>query len=294
MNKLKGIALIQVLLLTTIMSVMALYLNSTAKAKVRIAELANNRSQAEVLLHSAESELTFNLLTEDRNIYYQYEEEGKLATYWNFHSRSFELSESVKVSMQDQSGLLSVQFIYSERFKKLLVENGVLENRAENIIDSLIDWQDADNDARPLGIDTYNSSNSNIRNGYIPDLTEIEHFLKLSELEKSLIYQNTTHYYIGDFNPLNSPYDLLRSITSESVANQLVEMRNSKMLNPRSFKENAGIEIEEDMRLYPSSTIDIRYEIKLNDVHLTNRKVISLAPYAKNGFSPLHVYVDIN
>ena len=59
----RGVALIQVLLVTSILSVLALYMTQTAKSQIQQAKWMNNKAQAHIELHSAESELLFELFT---------------------------------------------------------------------------------------------------------------------------------------------------------------------------------------------------------------------------------------
>ena len=57
--KQQGIALIQILLLTAILSILALYLTKTAQEQVTMAQWSNDKAQALVELHSVESQLMF-------------------------------------------------------------------------------------------------------------------------------------------------------------------------------------------------------------------------------------------
>jgi len=58
----QGIALIQVLLISAVLSVLALYLTSTAKDQVKVAQWSIDKAQALVNINSGEAQLLFSLL----------------------------------------------------------------------------------------------------------------------------------------------------------------------------------------------------------------------------------------
>jgi general secretion pathway protein K len=62
----KGMALFQVLLITAVISILALQFTQTAKNQIAIARLIDDRIKASPLLATAESELLFTLLTESK------------------------------------------------------------------------------------------------------------------------------------------------------------------------------------------------------------------------------------
>lgn len=292
----RGIALIQILLIIGMLSVFALYLNQGAQQQVTMAKLAQDRAQAELFLHSAHNEILLNLLTEKLQYMDRTQEQHNLSnlleknmvTKWNFHSQPFALNDYVEVTMQDQGGLLSAHAPHLGRLNLLLTKNGVSLTRTKQIIDSLFDWQDADNMPRDLGIDGLNKP---VRNAEIADITELEHIIKLTEQEKSLLYSNLGMYFRGDFNPLTASKEMLSALTEPGIAELIIQSRQRGELNVAKFKELVDLE-GEDINFVPTNTIYIKYVVHYKQIKLTHEYVVKMLPYANKFNNPIKVLME--
>lgn len=284
-----GIALIQVLLITAILTVFAMYLTQTVRTQIKLAMLANDRATAEVESHSIQAEMLFSLLTEDRNPPYGDNEKDFIAKNWNFHSTAFTY-RNTRIIMQDQAGLLNLNYLHGERFNRLLIANGIKRDRAVEIAERLLDWMDVD--MIPRGSGSEHSNSQGARNGKIADITEIEHILKLSPREKELIYENSTLFYSGDLNPMLTPKALLLSLTSTDVTEQVMGLRQNNLLTISSFQKASGMEYTDDTRYFASNTIAIKYITRVNTVSLEKEIVIALIPYASKGKSPFYTLLE--
>ena len=118
MNKQRGVALIQVLLITAILTVFALYLTQSARQQAKIAFLAKDRALAEVINHSAHSQIIFELLTTEHTMLSGYGKTGDIANKWNFYGKPFALNEYASAAIQDQAGLLNLQYLFIEDDKE--------------------------------------------------------------------------------------------------------------------------------------------------------------------------------
>ena len=139
-DKQQGIALFQVLLITAVISIMAIQFTQTARNQLSIASTIVDRVEAQAQLRSTEAELLYSLITEKRqpdklsaNVYVR---------KWNFYGKPFTLidepldstkdarqraqqvsfstdgrrvkaveiegRDNVNITMQDQAGLLSI------------------------------------------------------------------------------------------------------------------------------------------------------------------------------------------
>lgn len=284
----RGIALIQILLITAILTVFALYLTRTARQQVKMASWSQDRARAEVELYSAEAELMFSLLTENKFYLPSDAEQSPIIQKWNFHGQHFNINPKVDVSIQDQAGLINLHYLHLGNFRKLLISNGVSLERALQIGDRLYDWQDTDSIARDHGFD----KKDGFRNGKIPDITEIERIFELSELEKKLIFDNTGIFYVGDLNPLTASKELISALSNKVVAQQVQEQRQNSRLTVNQFKSITGIIETNDMRFYPSNMLSVIYTVSVNEAVLTREMVISLSPYAKKGITPFNILLD--
>jgi len=302
MNKVAGIALIQVLLITALLSVFALFLNQGAARHTHISSLAQQRAEAEVLLHSAKNELLFTLLTEpllypsiDGDDSSQQVDNKKIQNKWNFHNQAFSLSKYVKVKIQDQSALLNINFMGSSRLVKLLTTAGVAQKRAVQITDTLLDWIDADNIPRDLGNDSFMSDS--IRNGKIIDITEIEKALVLTDKEKDLLYNNLSVFSRGDLNVMSASKELIASMSSPDKAALVTQLREQGKLSISNFKEYTGIEYQDGVRFVSSNRLGIQLFVHYQDISLSKNFIIKLSPYAnyaKSGISPYDLLLERN
>lgn len=290
MNKNNGIALVQVLLLTAIMSVFALYLTKSSREQITIAGWSNDRAQAEVRLNSAYSELLFTLFTYERSRALIVDGGNEITEKWNFHNHPFSFDDSVTIKIQDLGGKIGLHFLEVTRLKAFLISQGIDDSRSSQIIDGLLDWQDADSISRPSGRES--GSQFEVRDGYIPDLTDLYLIAELTEVERKLLTENTTIYFNGSFNPLTATKELLISETDQSSAEQIVSLRNNKDIAPSEYRAITGKPIDTEIHLYPSNTLQITLEAKEGDAKISKEFVINLRRYNKGINSPLNTLFE--
>ena len=119
--KQNGIALIQILIITAILSVMAMHFTTTARDQVQMAQWANDKSQAQIQLQSAQAQLLFEFLTNSKSSEVEVEPQI-IASKWNFYNEEFtvlngllnnQISSQSKVSvkMQDLAALINYIFL---------------------------------------------------------------------------------------------------------------------------------------------------------------------------------------
>lgn len=299
MNQAAGIALIQVLLITALLSVFALFLNQGASRHIHLSMLAQQRAEAEILLHSAKNELLYTLLTEPllypaigSSESISQTASRAIQDKWNFHNQEFPLSENVKIKIQDQSALLNVNFFPSARLVKLLTSSGASPKRAKQITDTLLDWLDADNIPRELGNDSFMSSN--IRNGKIVDITEIEKALVLTEDEKKVLYSNLSVFSRGDLNIMSASKELIASMSTPEKAEFVTQLREQGKLNIGDFKEYTGIEYQDGIRFASSNRLGVQLLINYKNISLSKNFVLKISPYAKNKTPPYDLLLERN
>ncbi|MEL0654886.1 hypothetical protein V6257_07595 [Pseudoalteromonas issachenkonii] len=299
MNKVKGIALIQVLLITALLTVFALFLNQGAQRHVHIATLAKQRAEAEVLMHSTKSDLFYALLTEPL----QYSSQKEIAQSemtavkeikdkWNFHNQLFKISNYVSAKIQDQASLVNINFMPTLRIQKLLTTNGVSPKRAKQIIDTLLDWLDTDNIARDFGRDSFLAND--IRNGKIADITEIEKAISLTEDEKKLLYGNLSVFSRGDLNIISASKELIASMSSIEKAQYVTKLRSEGKLTVTSFKEFTGIISEDELRYIPSRRLAVEIHVNYDDISLSKKFVVKFSPYAQDPIPPYDLLLERN
>ena len=163
----RGVALIQVLLLTAILSMMALQFTLSSRQQVTIATDLQNKMQAEIKLRSLESKMLFTLLTLSKSdLDTRLAQENEIGRLWNFYGKPFSVSESETVSIQDVNGLLSVYgTTNSFELQEFLVFLGIQTQEAKTIISNLGYWQG-------YGKNSFTSMNKNeVRGNYLSSVS---------------------------------------------------------------------------------------------------------------------------
>ena len=107
--KQQGIALIQVLLISAIITVFVIYLSQTARSQITIAGQLNDRTIAAVAIHDAESLILFNMLTKQTMIQRSAidDSENSMSNMAYYHNQPIAINEQTVVHIQDLSGKLS-------------------------------------------------------------------------------------------------------------------------------------------------------------------------------------------
>ena len=273
----KGIALIQVLLITAILSVLVLYFTQTSRQQVALAIYADVKAKAAIHLENSKNNIVFALLTDDRNQTKNISLDKKLK--WNFYGKPFAIDNSTTATIQDISGLLPIHFLDRELFLKILISNGIELNRATHVYNLIMDWQD---------YDTITSMNENeeskygytARNGYILDITDLSYIDELTQQELEIINQSYSVFYPGFFNPTLAPDPLLKSILTEAQFQQILSMRDGDLVNNEIFTQVTGIKEAEDLFFAPSNLIKLQLNYFKDDTKLDKTWIIQLDPYA--------------
>ena len=285
-----GMALVQVMLITAVLMILALFLTQTAKEQVKLAQWADDKSSAYVALHGAESKLLFSLLTEPKvGETNQLNTVGKdISSRWNFFSMPFTLNEQVEVTIQDQSALIHAHFPNVNHLKALFIHKGLSSTQASAVVDNLLDWQDLDSIPRNNGFES-NGSIELIRNGAIPDPHDFAFVKGIDEELLRTLLDNTTLYGKGFFNPMNASLELLSAITNRDAAQQVISMRERGQLTSTIFTQLTGIAENNKILLYPSNTMKISLISEVGESVVRSTKIVELNPYASEYQLPLNI-----
>lgn len=283
-----GIALIQVLLITAILSVLALYFTSTARDQVKIAQWADDKTLALMKAESAQAQLLFELLTSSKLKGGEASLPAGYSSTWNFHSMPFSLTNGVSIEMQDQSGLIHAYFPHEQRLKALINKHTLDDNLTNQIYDSLLDWQDLDSIPRINGDESLRDL-GNIRNGAMPSVYDLYRLDKIPLELASTLASNMSIYRKGFLNPMNASAELIAAMSNDSIAEQIDSLRSSGQLSVTTFKELTGIEEDERTLLYPSNFIAIQVLSKVGESEVKSMLVVELDPYATKKKKPINI-----
>lgn len=284
----RGIALVQILLITGILTVFALYLNQEAQQQIKTALLAQQRTDAEILLRDTKSIVFNELMVKQRHTpaIKNPDFSAPFSERWNFYGQAIQLNDNVTITMQDHAGLMSLHLPPLERLKQLLLSNGVNYERTEKITAHLLDWQDVDNIPRSLGQES--NFDKLVRNANLQTVRELEQVIRLSELEQGLLFTNTTVFYNGDFNPFHASKELIAALSNEESAIRVMELRSLGQLSISDFSAITGI-VADDVSYLPVNTLTLVISVNVGEVELAESLVVRLNPYAVNKQVPIKV-----
>ncbi|WP_281556602.1 type II secretion system protein GspK [Thalassomonas sp. RHCl1] len=283
MSKVKGIALVQILIITAILSTVALYITKTARQQVKMAHWAMDKSQARVMAHSARAEILFELLT---NTWKEQDDtQNMLLSKWNFYGKSFQLKDGIDIQIQDQAGLINLHYPKGDMVSKRLQYAGINSAEARRISAVLRDWQDSDiissrhgGEHRDIG-----------RNGPMPDLREWLHQQTLSDEQFESIKDDFSLAGVGHLNLLNSSFELLAALTSVGVAREIIQRREAGELNRQVMTQITGLVQDEDIFYAPSNKQQITITAQYGEARIRQKFMVELSPYYESGNTPYNI-----
>jgi general secretion pathway protein K len=282
-TKQTGVALIQVLLISAIISLLAIRFSYTAREQVSTATDFEQRIQATQLLQSTQSKILFTLLTEED--FANPNEIFPMSEPWNFYGQSFYLEQTdsthVKVTMQDNAGLLPQQFITWPQWKKVFASMGYDEQQIARLIGEINDWQDRDLNSWLLGDMEPNAltNGNSYRNLPIQLPQEIDNFFN-EDLAKLQDVKNISMYYASaGFNLMNAPELLITYLFPENEASELLSQRAANQLTSRDVIGLLGSQYEDEIyKFFTATQIKLTIEVKLNEIQLKETIEIRVQP----------------
>ena len=278
--KQQGIALIQVLLLSTILAVVLLSMNHQARQHIRLASAVQQYTQANLALHSAEAEIIYNLLSNQPFVLQS--GNNNTGVPWNFYGKPFDFNQ-LTIQIQDTSGLLSASSPHSATLSGLVQQFGGSESQGRQIAAALADWQDRNDLARLDGAEQPDYRDITVRNGPIQYLEE---WLFVKGVTPQL-YQQLAPYltlFPQGVNINQQPEAVWRANFSASEVNELVRARDAGELTPTLFSSITGITIDEFTRFAAGPSYRIHFTVKNADVRLGRELTLRLTPYQKQPF----------
>ncbi|MGJ8680088.1 general secretion pathway protein GspK [Paraglaciecola sp.] len=280
----KGIALLQVLLITGVISILALFFVSSAQKQVAIAHMSNDRVEAQLAMKSAESELLLALLTEFREL--DVSSSSKVKQLWNFHNVEFSMESEVIAQIQDQAGLISLQSLNQDLLRKIFRENGLNQNVVPNLVDGLLDWQDADKLQRLNGAESGDYI-VGPRNGAITLKNEIYNIKGVPPEVWHALESSFTLYRRSSFNPMSATPQILKGLLGEDKTTEYIKLRNTSTISPASFGMMSGLSEEEGQIFSPGDVMQITLRVKRGEVNLKRKVMVNLMSHAEKENSPV-------
>jgi general secretion pathway protein K len=283
LTKQKGIALIQVLLISAIISILAIHFSYTARDQIAIAASLEQRVKATQLLKSAQSKIIYRLLTE-----HDFSSPSDIfpnSEPWNFYNNAFVVQQSenskITVAIQDNNGLLSQHYIGSPFWTRVLTNIGFTDSEVKAKQRVIKDWQDKDSNSEILGDRESEQLDNglNYRNQAIQLPQEIEWFFQQEPEKLNTIKQISTHYALVGFNPMHAPEALLRLYFQSDIAEVIIRQREDGSLTRQQMISILGTDYDDVlMSLFLGTQFKIATQVRFGDVTLQETLEVKIQP----------------
>jgi general secretion pathway protein K len=258
----KGFAVPVVLVISMIVIAIATSITYTVRQKISMAEEINNRSKAYTKSYSALSTVLYNLSTSTFNNYALdiHQPNGDILK-WNLYGKPIEIEKGVTAKLRDTSGMISP--LFDEGYLELLLNRFYKKPaKIQQFIDTLADWQDADDFNRLNGAEVFDYKAAKLpyspRNFYIQTIDELK-LLKgfdpeiLNILKDDLLYWRTGH-----INFMTMSKEMLQALLpDDNMGKTIVDSRDQWTLTSAIFSQLTGILDSEDMLFFPRGWIKI-------------------------------------
>ncbi|WP_448563808.1 general secretion pathway protein GspK [Thalassotalea ganghwensis] len=246
-KQMQGAALLLVIMITAIMSIIMTLMLHQSKLDSKLAAMVKLRAKAELELHSAQAEFTYQFMSTPLHLVGP--DFPSSAHVFDSIVDSFDGQEvafgNVKVSVQDVSGLVSLLPLDKKSLNLLLVAQQFDDDSLLAFYDRLDDWQDPDSLTRLSGkeLGDYQAY------PYFPSNIVIQSVDELAYLLDKEIYQNISPYLV-----LYGDGYMNRQFTPEALYSAAgIENNNSKEYSASIGTSESGVN-------YPSG----RYLIRLS------------------------------
>jgi general secretion pathway protein K len=278
----KGIALIQVLILSTVLSVVLLSMNFQAREHLKLAAAVNQYVDAELQLQSAQAEVVFTMLTSQWSQLSASDINDRDKVRWNFHGKDFDFS-GVTLNIQDTSGLINLS---SPDINTLILIAGD-KSRGLALADAIADWQDEDDRPRLNGAEQEQYAQGvMVRNSAIQFAEELQLVRGVDkDLYRTLLTEMS--FFTRGINVNQQSDALIRLYHKREIAEEIIRLRDQNQLRTGDIERLTGEEINEFSRFGIGPVFRIRFTAKATDVKLSRELTMLFSPYQP---TPVELY----
>jgi general secretion pathway protein K len=284
----RGIALVQVLLISAIISILAIYISQTARQQVNWAINHTDYADGIFSIQSAEAELIYTLLTNQRTL----SDTNNITRNWNFHNQQFDFDANTRISIQDLAAKISIAFGPNQEFISLLESYGLSSGQSMLISDSLFDWVDSDNLTRLNGAEQSYYKNFGLiepRNAPLQTLRELKLIRGVNDEIYQNIFSDLTLHTTSYFNPFLASKSVLNSLVDLDVTSTILKLRAAGELDHSRFTRLTGISEVEGLNFYPSKKLNLTINYKKNHIHMNKSLTIEVSYSQTNPFQIIEI-----
>lgn len=276
----RGIALVQVLIISMVLSILAIFISQSIRGQVKLTLGIKESVKLELAIETTQAQIIHALLTQKR--YPNINSDNPIVQNWNFYNQPFSTANNVEVKLQDLNGLLNLNALSKHVAADVLRQLNLSEHQVRTFIDSLKDWIDEDDFQYYNGAEAsfYKKAGlSGPRNGYLQTLDEVLNIQMGNTLPLTTWQKYFTEHSGTGFNPLNAPSFILNALLNNSnLAQEVINARDNKMLNTLRFYQITGIEDDEYYNFATGTKIRVELLAKFEGQQMTKQFVIELKP----------------
>lgn len=146
----RGVALIQILLISLVITLLSVQLSYTARNQVEQVSAIEQRLHAQLESYSVQQQLLFKLLANDEYQHNIGSDANNMPDYWSTLSLLrqngawYPLTTELEVSVKDFAGMLPIQYPKHPAWPVFLRYRGLDEGRIRHFLTTLEDFQDKD------------------------------------------------------------------------------------------------------------------------------------------------------
>lgn len=278
-----GVALLQVLLLSMVISLLLIQLVYTARGQLALAGRLDERVRADLIIHSAKSEALFALLVDTADNLDQ-----KLGLVASAGQRSAVVDDfRVSTSVGDVAGLLPLRYPSHPFWPSVLDELGVDRSSAQVFLRELRDMQDADNAGGPASEEPQRSSVGFLYpNAPVQTVNSLKTWFRLDASVSERLTRLSHHYEQAAVNLEQAPEAIKRAVL-DNYETSLVN-NNGKRASPRAsqyVQDQFGYWVDNSpsgiWRVHVSVNTSSFSREKTYDLHLTPRRNIPFSMVAQ-------------
>jgi general secretion pathway protein K len=265
----KGVALIQVLLISAVISILAIRFSYTAREQIEIASAYQDRVTASLALRSTQNRIIYLLLGHDD--FSHLSTDVPVKGHWNFYGQPFWLDDNTEVTLQDHNGLLSMLSPYDPLWPKVLQQIGYSDYDVRRVLGEMQDYQDADHKSWIAGNVEPNAAQGDVtyRNSLLQLPQELDWIFQSDPQKLELVKSVSIPIYHATFNPLLAPELIFRACVGPELSDQLLASRDQGELTGNTLRPLLNGVDEENITFLRGSTVRLTVMKFVGDVRLS-------------------------
>ena len=289
-----GVALLQVLLLSALLSLIAIRFSETARDQLGMASDLESRVKAQMAAHSTFNQVIFSQLSESIDLISPDLEKPALAFLstglLNRYGEPVQWTDGITVKTQDLNGLLPQIFPQHILWRALLEAWPLPQKEVNQYLGVWADIQDSDTDSWNFGDKEPQKlpNGGQYLNGYAQNGKIVEWLFSGHPELASLIESVSDVDGAYDTNLLNSPAALLTAVMEPDIANALIVARGVPGVQQSKLAASIPSAFRvENIYVHDSTTIVVDVKVALEKGHWAQRKVLDISLGGESAFTVL-------